>query len=143
MAATKLSQSYFRCVKLFIHEILCSYQVYRWKSSRLSIVKLCIYHFCHYTIYCSSDCEKPLENNIFGFSVVFSHKHVQKFVQILIFKVEYLGNGFNDFGIILQEFERPSGWNQLVLALQFRFLGEFFKRDIQKSVAFLPVVKTS
>ena len=46
------------------------------------------------------------KNNIFGFSVVFS----RKIVQISIFKVEYLENGladFNDFGLILQDFERP------------------------------------
>ena len=50
--------------------------------------------------------ENFLKNNIFGFSVVFS----RKIVQISIFKVEYLENGladFNDFGIILQDFERP------------------------------------
>ena len=28
---------------------------------------------------------------------------------------------FNDFGLILQDFERPFGRNQLVLALQFSF----------------------
>ena len=46
------------------------------------------------------------KNNIFGFSVVSS----RKIVHISIFKVEYLENGltdFNDFGIILQDFERP------------------------------------
>ena len=39
-------------------------------------------------------------------SVVFSRKTVQ----IVIFKVEYLENGsanFNDFSLILQDFERP------------------------------------
>ena len=49
---------------------------------------------------------KSLKNNIFGFSVVFS----RKIVQISIFKVEYLENGladFDDFGLILQDFERP------------------------------------
>ena len=43
-----------------------------------------------------------------------------------IFKVEYLENGLadrDDFGLILQDFERPFGWNQLVLALQFSFKG--------------------
>ena len=61
-----------------------------------------------------------LKNNIFGFSVVFS----RKIVQISIFKVEYLENGladFNDFGLILQDFERLFRCNQLVLALQFSF----------------------
>ena len=46
------------------------------------------------------------KNNIFGFSVVFS----RKIVQISIFKVKYLENGvadFNDFGLILQDFEGP------------------------------------
>ena len=58
--------------------------------------------------------------NIFVFSVVFS----RKIVQISIFKVEYFENGladFNDFGLILQDFERPFRSNQLVLALQFSF----------------------
>ena len=61
-----------------------------------------------------------LQNNIFGFSVVFSCK----IVQISVLKVEYLENGmadFNDFGLILQDFERPFRRNQLVLALQFSF----------------------
>ena len=65
-----------------------------------------------------------LKNNIFGFSVVFS----RKIVQISIFKVEYLENGladFNDFGLILQDFERLFRCNQLVLALQFSFNGAF------------------
>ena len=35
MVTTKISQSYFRCVELFIHKILSSYQVYRRKYSRL------------------------------------------------------------------------------------------------------------
>ena len=46
---------------------------------------------------------KPPKNNIFAFFSRFS-------VQILMFKVEYLENGlavFNDFGLILQDFERP------------------------------------
>ena len=57
-------------------------------------------------IYCFSGVAKLLKNNIFGFSVAFS----RKIVQISIFKVEYLENGladFNDFGLILQDFERP------------------------------------
>ena len=65
-------------------------------------------------------CKTSTKNNIFGFSVVFS----RKIAQISIFKVEYLENGsadLNDFGPILQDFERPFGWNQLVLALQFSF----------------------
>ena len=65
-------------------------------------------------------CKTSKKNNIFGFSVVFS----RKIAQISIFKVEYLENGvadFNDFGLILQDFERPFRWNQLVLALQFSF----------------------
>ena len=60
------------------------------------------------------------KNNNFGFSVAFSCK----IVQISIFKVEYLENGladFNDYDLILQDFERPFKWNQLVLALQFSF----------------------
>ena len=59
------------------------------------------------------------KNNIFGFSVVFSRKIVQ-----ISIKVEYLENGladFNDFGLILQDFERLFRCNQLVLALQFSF----------------------
>ena len=65
-------------------------------------------------------CKTSKKNNIFGFSVVFS----RKIAQISIFKVEYLENGLadcNDFGLILQDFERPFRWNQLVLALQFSF----------------------
>ena len=47
-----------------------------------------------------------LEKQHFRFAVVF----FQKTVQILMFKVEYIENGsadFNDFGLILQDFERP------------------------------------
>ena len=120
MVTIKISQSYFRCVKLFIHKISCLYQLYRRKYSRLVIVEFCIYHFWRHTIYCSSVFAKLLKNNIFGFSVVFS----RKILQISIFKVDYLENGladFNDFGLILQDFERPFRWNQLVLALQFSF----------------------
>ena len=65
------------------------------------------------------------KNNIFGFSVVFS----RKIVHISIFKVEYLENGladFNDFGLILHDFERPFRCNQLVLALQFSFNDQIF-----------------
>ena len=57
-------------------------------------------------IYCFSGFAKLLKNNIFGFSVVFSHK----IAQISFFKVEYLKNGladFNDFGLILQDSEQP------------------------------------
>ena len=42
------------------------------------------------------------KNNIFGFSVVFSHK----IVNISIYKVEYIENGLadlKDFGLILQD----------------------------------------
>ena len=64
---------------------------------------------------------KTSKKNIFGFSVTFSWKTVQ----ISICKVEYLENSFanfNDFGLILQDFERPFRWNQLVLqVLQFSF----------------------
>ena len=57
-------------------------------------------------IYCFSGFAKLLKNNIFGFSVVFSHI----IAQISFFKVEYLKNGladFNDFGLILQDSEQP------------------------------------
>ena len=53
---------------------------------------------------------KTSKNNIFGFSIVFSWKTPGKTVQILIFKVELLENDlvdFDDFGLILQDFERP------------------------------------
>ena len=43
---------------------------------------------------------------------------------ILLFLNAYLENGltdFNDFALILYDFERPFRWNQLVLALQFSF----------------------
>ena len=144
MVTTKISQSYFRCVKLFIHKILSSYQVYRRKYSRLFIVDMCIYHFWRHTIYCTSVCANPLKNNIFGFSVVFS----RKIVQISIFKVEYLENGladFNDFGLILQDFERPFRWNQLVLALQFSFKVDmkwkflFFDMKVQEKLERKPL----
>ena len=73
------------------------------------------------------------KNNIFGFSVVFS----RKIVHISIFKFEYLENGladFNDFGLILQDFERTFQCNQLVLALQFSFKQEYIKCLISESV---------
>ena len=44
--------------------------------------------------------------------------------QILIFKVEYLENDladFDNYDLILQDFERPFRLNQLVLALHFSF----------------------
>ena len=86
MVTTKISQSYFRCAKLFIHRISCLYQLCRWKYSRLVIVEfvicrwkysrlvtveLRIYHFRHHTIYCSSVFAKLLKNNILSFPVVF------------------------------------------------------------------------
>ena len=49
---------------------------------------------------------KLLKKQQFRFFCRFS----RKIVQISIFKVEYLENGladFNDFGLILQDFERP------------------------------------
>ena len=61
-----------------------------------------------------------LSKTTFVFFVIFS----RKIVQILIFKVEHLVNGLadlNDFGLVLQDFERPFRWNQLVVALQFSF----------------------
>ena len=61
MVTIKISQSYFRCVKLFIHKISCLYQLYRRKYSRLVIVELCIYHFWRHTIYCSSVFAKLLK----------------------------------------------------------------------------------
>ena len=59
-----------------------------------------------HTVYCLSACAKPLKKQYFRFSVIFPRKTVQ----VLIFKVEYLENGLadlNDFGLILQDFERP------------------------------------
>ena len=70
---------------------------------------------------------KTSKKNIFGFPVVFSCK----LVQISVFKVEYRENGladFNDFGPILQDFERPFRRNQLALALQFSFKSAIFKK---------------
>ena len=84
---------------------------------------MCIYHFWRYTIYCSSVCTKLLKRQHFRFFCRFS----RKIVQISIFKVEYFENGmtdFNDFGLILQDFQWPFKWNQLVLALQFFFKGK-------------------
>ena len=37
---------------------------------------------------------------------------------------------FNDFGLILQDFERPFRRNQLVLALQFSFKGEMQRQNM-------------
>ena len=65
---------------------------------------------------------KTLTKKFRFFCRFFSHK----FAQISIFKVEYLENklaDFNDFGLILQDFERSFRLNQLVLALQFSFNG--------------------
>ena len=62
------------------------------------------------------------KTNIFGSSVFFLVKLSKS--QSLKLKLEYLKNGFagfNDFGLSLQDFERPFRWNQLVLALQFSF----------------------
>ena len=59
MVTTKVSQSYFRCIKLFIHEILSSFQVYRREYSRLFIADMCICHYWRHTIHCSSVCAKP------------------------------------------------------------------------------------
>ena len=75
MVTTKTSQSYFKCVKLFIHKISCSCSLFRRKYSRLVIVELCIYHFWRHTIYCSSVFAKLLKKQ--RFSVIFSHKIVQ------------------------------------------------------------------
>ena len=67
MVTTKVSQLYFRCVKLFIHKISCSYQLYRRKYSTLVIVELCIYHFWRHIIYCSSGFAKLLKKQHFRF----------------------------------------------------------------------------
>ena len=56
---------------------------------------------------------------------------------VSIFKVEYLENGladFNDFGLILQDFERSFRWNQLVLALQFSFKVDLTEFLVYESV---------
>ena len=76
MVTTKISKSYFRFVKQFIHKILSLYQLYRRKYSRLFITDMHIYLFFNvtqsiHTIYCSLVFAKPLKNNIFGFSVIF------------------------------------------------------------------------
>ena len=55
---------------------------------------------------------------------VFLSFFLVKLSKILIFKVEYLENSladFNDFGLILQNFEGSFRWNQLVLVLLFSF----------------------
>ena len=67
-----------------------------------------------------SVCAKPLKKQHFRFLCRF----FRKIVQISIFKVEYLENGladFNDFGLILQDFEQLFRRNHVVLALQFSF----------------------
>ena len=49
---------------------------------------------------------------------------VLQFAKSSIFKVKYLKNTFanyDDFGLILQDFEQPFRCNQLALALQFSF----------------------
>ena len=104
MVTTKVSQSYFRCIKLFFHEILL--------RSTDGNIRDCLLLICAFVV---TDVTQSIvllfvqnlqKNNIFGFSVVFS----RKIVQISIFKVEYLENGladFNDYGLILQDFERP------------------------------------
>ena len=118
MVTTKMSQSYFRSVKQFIHNISGSYWFYRRKYSRLVIVELCTYRFWCHAIYCFSVFAKLLKKQNFRFFCLFS----RKMVQVSVFKVEYLENGladFNDFGLILQDFERPFRWYQLGLALQF------------------------
>ena len=64
----------------------------------------------------------------------------RKIVQISIFKVEYLENSlayFDDFGLILQDFERPFRWNKLVLALQVSFKMRF---SFPVPQAFLPAL---
>ena len=108
-----ISQLYFRCVKLFIHKKLCSYQICRRKYSRLFIVDLYIYHFWCHTIHCSLVLAQPLKNNVFGFSNVFSHKIVQK--------VEYISRTAWLILMILvsflQDFERPFRRNHFLLAL--------------------------
>ena len=55
---------------------------------------------------------------------VFLSFFFRKIVQISTFKVEYLENrlaDFNDFGLTLQDFERPFRWNLLILEFQFSF----------------------
>ena len=96
-------------------------------------IKDCLLLICAFIISDVTQCialqfvQNLSKNNIFGFSVVFS----RKIVQTSIFEVEYLENGlaaFNDFGLILQDFEQHFKWYQLVLALQFSFkITRFFK----------------
>ena len=95
MVTTKISQSYFRCVKLFIHNISCSYNgnIRDWLLLNCAFIISDVIQS-----YCSSVFAKLLK------------KQRLKIVQISIFKVEYFENGsadFNDFGLILQDFERP------------------------------------
>ena len=100
--------------------MLDSYQVYRREYSRLFIVELSFIISDVTQSFVVQFVQNLQNNNIFGFSVFFS----PKIVQISIFKVEYLENGladFKDFALILQDFERPFRWNELVLALQFSF----------------------
>ena len=69
------------------------------------LLLICAFIISHVTHLLLFNLCKTSGNNIFGFSVVFS----RKIVQISIFKAEYLENGladFNDFALILQEFER-------------------------------------
>ena len=120
MVTTNISQSYFRCFKLFIHKILSSYQVYRRKYSRLFIVDMWIYHFWRHTIYCSSVCAKLLRNNIFGFSVVFLAKlSKSRLLELNISRTAWLI--LMILVLILQDFEWLFQWNKLVSALQFSF----------------------
>ena len=67
LSNNKISQSNFRCVKLFIHKTIhpCSYQLYRRKYSWLVIVEFCIYQFWRHAIYCSSVFPKLLKRQHF------------------------------------------------------------------------------
>ena len=117
MVTTKISQSYFRCLKLFTVKFHARISSTNGNNRDWLLLN------CAFIISDVSESivlQSLLRNNIFRFCVVFSCK----IVQISIFKVEYLENGladFNDFGLILHDFERPFRWNQLVLALQFSF----------------------
>ena len=44
---------------------------------------------------------------------------------------------FNDFGLILQDFERPFRRNQLVLALQFSFKKKLWMKLFNMSKGFI------
>ena len=77
---------------------------------------------------------------MFRFCVVFS----RKIVQISIFKVEYLENGladFNDFCLILQDFERSFRWNQIVLGSQFSFNRVYLIENFKNKTK-LPCIQT-